>query len=122
MTEPDDMPGDRGGPSDRMPMSRRAFLRTAGVGGLGLALGGLGAAGLSGCARGQTEVTSQTGVSGRTSVSGPTIPGNDLAVGAEPSAYQAPAPILAPSSEDPSVEIAADICVVGGGAAGMGAA
>jgi glycine/D-amino acid oxidase-like deaminating enzyme len=110
MTNPDDTHSDRSSPPDRTPISRRGFLRAAGVAGLGLALGGLAGSGLSGCS------------SGGNPIAGPTVPGNDLAVGAEPSAYQAPAPNLAPSPEKPSVEIAADVCVVGGGAAGMCAA
>ena len=91
-------------------ISRRGFLRVAGVAGLGLAVGGLAGSGLSGCAPGQAEI------------SVPTVPGNDLAIGAEPSAFQAPTPDLAPSPEKPTIEIAVDVCVVGGGAAGMCAA
>jgi hypothetical protein len=110
MTTPNDMPSDRSIPPDRSLISRRSFLRAAGVAGIGLAVGGLAGSGLSGCAP-----VAQGPL-------GPTVPGDELALSAEPSAYQAPAPTLLPSNETPLLDLAADICVVGGGTAGMCAA
>jgi hypothetical protein len=72
---------------------------------LGLMFGGL-----SGCAPGRGQLD------------GPTVPGDGGPLGAEPSSYRAPTPAQSPSPETPQARVTADVCVVGGGAAGMCAA
>lgn len=112
MTHPEDIFPDPDRFPEGQPVSRRSFLKTLGVAGLGLAAVGLGG-GLVGCGNELSTLAGPTG---------PTFPGHDLAMGVEPSAYQAPALDATQSPEIPSLELSCEICVVGGGAAGMCAA
>jgi hypothetical protein len=105
MSQRDDMISDCVEPPEPALTTRRQFLGLAGVAGLSVLLGGV-----TGCApdRGALE--------------GPTVAAEGDALGPETTAYRAVRLVTYPSREAPVTTMAVDVCVVGGGAAGMSAA
>lgn len=102
--------------------TRRQFLGLTGAAGLSLLLGGVaGCSPRAGAAGGPTQATTDAGSVVLPTLQGPTASTGLAALGPESATYRSPR-VIESSLEAPAITITADVCVVGGGAAGMSAA
>jgi glycine/D-amino acid oxidase-like deaminating enzyme len=103
--------------------TRRQFLGLAGAAGLSLLLGGVTGCSLESGAAGTpiTQVTAGADSEAMPILQSPTETTTLPVTGPEATAYRPPTAIR-PAVEAPTITVTADVCVVGGGAAGMSAA
>jgi hypothetical protein len=114
MTERND---NREEPGDAGLTTRRQFLGLAGAAGLTILLGGV-----AGCARENGAIQGPTRSTASETHRSETTPAAADPLGPEATAYTSQQLAIMPWAEEPVSTITADLCVVGGGAAGMSAA
>lgn len=122
MSDTDDTSRHEAGPEEGAPLTtRRQFLGLAGAAGLTVLLGGV-AGGVAACAREEGAIQGPTQAATGEAPGPESVPTAGGIPGPETTAYVADQVVTYPSSEQPITTIDADVCVVGGGAAGMSAA
>lgn len=107
----------RGEPDGTGLTTRRQFLGLAGAAGLTIILGGV-----ASCARENSPIQGPTRPAASEAPGPETTPTSADLLGPETTAYTSQQLNATPWAEEPVTTIAADLCVVGGGAAGMSAA